>query len=106
MALNRLQIVERLPGEFGQPVTVLPWWRDLLVQLDVPATVILLLLLVRQAGKTQAALSAAVSEFLTKRRGYVLYVCPAEHQASAVFERKLRGPLSTLLKAAPGSLDI
>src|SRR5262249_7305506 len=41
----------------------------------------------------------AVSELFCRPGAYVLYTAAAEHQANAVFERKLRGPLTAFLKA-------
>jgi len=95
--LTRLEIVEQLPGEFLQPIVVLPWWRALLTALDDPQRRMMLLLLIRQSGKTQAMLHLAVSELLTTPSAQVLFVAAAEHQAVAVYERKLRRPLSVLL---------
>jgi hypothetical protein len=63
-----------------------------------------MLWLVRQAGKSQALLHGAVSELLTRRHAFVLYVAAAEHQAGAVYERKLRRPLTSLLTRL-GMLD-
>jgi hypothetical protein len=96
--LTRLQIVEALPGEHGQPIVVHEWMRDLLAALDNPAIVLLLLLLTRQSGKSTAMLHSAVSELFCRRGAYVVYAAAAEHQASAVYERKLRGPLTAFLK--------
>ena len=97
--LTRLEVVEALPGEFGQPITVLPWWRELLEALDDPALMLLIVLLTRQSGKSQSAFHMGASELLTRRNAFVLYVAAAEHQAGAVFERKLRAPFMALLKA-------
>lgn len=97
--LSRMQIVEALPGEYGQRVTVLPWWCELLAAMDNPTIVLLLLLLTRQTGKSQAMLHTGVSELFCRRGAYVQHVAASERQAMSVFERKLRGPLTAFLKS-------
>jgi hypothetical protein len=60
----------------------------------------ILVMLVRQSGKSQFMLSAAVSELLTMPNAYVLYVATSEKQAQAVYERKLRAPMVTASSAS------
>ena len=98
MSLTRLEIVEALPGEYGQPIVVLPWWRELLAAVDDPVRKLLLLMLTRQNGKTQCMFSLGVSECLTVENALVLAVSAAGHQLESVFERKVRRPLTTLLQ--------
>jgi hypothetical protein len=35
--LSRLQVVEQLPGEFGQEIVLLQWLREFIAALDDPA---------------------------------------------------------------------
>jgi hypothetical protein len=95
-ALSRLQVIEPLPAEHGGKIVVLDWMRDLVRALDDPAILLLLVCLIRQSGKSQCALSVAVSE-LFRPNAFVLFMAASQQQAESVYHRKLRGPLRTLL---------
>jgi hypothetical protein len=96
--LTRLEIIEQLPGEFGQEVTVLPWWREAIEAIVDPVILMLLLLFIRQSGKSQLMNHVGVSELLTVPSAHILFVAASTDQATTIFERKLRGPLTTLLR--------
>jgi hypothetical protein len=97
-ALSRLEIVRALPGEFGQEIVLLPWWRALVAAIEDPAVLMLLVLLIRQSGKSQAMLNNAVAEMLVRDRAHVLFVAASSDQAVTIYQRKLVGPLTTLLR--------
>jgi hypothetical protein len=96
---SRLAIVEQLTNEYGKPLVILPWWREAFAALDDPEIRELILWLMRQSGKSQWMAAAAVSELLITPGAYVVFLAAAEHQAAAVYTRKVRRPLEKLVKA-------
>jgi hypothetical protein len=96
--LERLELVERLTGEVGQKLVVLPWWRDAFTALDDPGIQELILHTPRQTGKSQCLAAMMISE-LFKPGTYGLFVSASETQAGAIYRRKLRRPLERLARA-------
>jgi terminase large subunit-like protein len=93
---DRLAIISKLRGEYGQRLEILPWWADAIRALDDPAIRMLLLSLVRQSGKSQLLAALAVSELFLVPNAYVMLVTASETQATSVFARKFRRPLDQL----------
>ncbi len=96
--MNRLEVIQRLPGEQG-PLVLLDWWRRGLIALDDPRIREIMLLLARQTGKSQFAAACAASELMCRPGSFTLLVSASEGQQRMIFERKLRRPLERLLRA-------
>lgn len=96
--LTRLDVAQRLTGDFSQPLTVLQWWADALTALDDPRYKALVLNLPRQSGKTQALAVAAVSELLLRPGSFTLFISASEQQAGSIYQRKIRRPLERLIQ--------
>ncbi len=96
--MNRLELIQRLPGEQG-PLVLLDWWRRGLIALDDPRIREIMLLLARQTGKSQFAAACAASELMCRAGSFTLLVSASEGQQRMIFERKLRQPLERLLRA-------
>jgi len=91
--VTRLELVEKLRGEHGQPLVLLPWWREAFDALDDPGIQELILSLARQTGKSQLLAAMAISELFTKPGSYTVFLAAAANQAGAIFHRKIRRPL-------------
>lgn len=96
--MTRLELVAKLLGEYGQPLEILPWWRDGFAALDDPDKRELILWLPRQSGKTQLLAVMGATELLLRPGSYSIFIAAAENQANAIYTRKLRRPLERLLK--------
>lgn len=97
---ERLNLVRKIPNEFGEPMVLTPLIRDTFTAFADPAIWLLLLALSRQSGKSTLAQLLAISELLCVPHSHVLMVAAAERQARAIFERKLKGPLERALSAS------
>ncbi len=96
--MTRRELISKLYGERG-PLTILPWWEEPIRLLDDPAVNEMLFKLIRQTGKTQLLMAMGQSELLTRPGSYTLLVSASKLQQQATFERKLRKPLTRLLRA-------
>lgn len=85
-------------NEFGEPLTIHPWWREFFAALDDERYHEYLLSIVRQTGKSQLAAVAAVSELLCCPGSYTLCVAASKDQQQAIFNRKIRQPLQRALR--------
>jgi hypothetical protein len=94
---SRRQVIDALPGERGQRLVVLPWWADALTALDNHAIREVILLLVRQAGKSQLLMAMAITELMLVPNSYIVLVAASEAQQHALYHRKLRRPLERVL---------
>jgi hypothetical protein len=97
--LTRLEVLGRLTNEAGEPLVVLPWWRDAFDALEDPAIRELILWLPRQAGKSQCVAAMVLSSLLTRPGSYSVLIAAGEAQAQAIFHRKLRRPFERWLRA-------
>jgi hypothetical protein len=95
--LSRLDLAAKLTGDFGQPLEMLPWWREALTRLDDPDCHALVLNVPRQAGKTQLLAVMAVSELVLVPGSFVIFISASEAQAQSIFARKIRRLLERLL---------
>ena len=83
MTLTRRQVIERLRGERGQALTILPEWEQALRALEDPNIHEILWKAVRQSGKSQGAAAVGIAETVTVRSSYVIFVSASESQAAA-----------------------
>jgi len=84
-------------NEFNEPLDVRPWWHDGLAALDDPLNYELLFSLPRQTGKSQFGGVVGSTEVLCCPGSYTLLVAASKQQQTAIFERKIRGPLERAL---------
>lgn len=96
--LTRRQVWEHLPNERGRALVPLSWTFTALDALDDSNICEVLLWCERQSGKSQWMAAAAASELLCIAGSYSIFIAAAEHQAEAVFLRKLRRPLERLAR--------
>jgi hypothetical protein len=96
--LTRRQVIERLQGERGQALTILPEWEQALAALEDPATFEILLKTVRQWGKSQLLAGIGIAETVTVPGSYVIFVSASESQAGAIYARKIRKPVERLAR--------
>jgi hypothetical protein len=96
--VTRRELIAKLSGEQG-PLSVPDWWEAPILLLDDPGIHELLLKLPRQSGKSQLLMAMAMSELLLRPGSYTLLVAASKQQQQAIFERKLRKPLTRLLKS-------
>jgi hypothetical protein len=97
--LTRLELVRKLPGEYGQPLVVLPWWENAFAALDDPNIHEILLSLIRQSGKSQCCTAMAISEVMLKPNSFTIYLSASDSQAISIITRKVRRPLARFLKS-------
>lgn len=95
----RLNVIQHLTNEAGYPLEVLPWWREALTALDDPNIRELILLLLRQDGKSTLCGALANTELLCVANSYTVLVAASERQQQVIFDRKVRKPLERLLRA-------
>jgi hypothetical protein len=76
--MNRLELADRLTGEYGQPLEIPLWWRDAFAALDDPAIREILLWRPRQSGKSQALAALAITELLLRPGAYVVMAAASE----------------------------
>jgi phage terminase large subunit-like protein len=100
MRLTREAVRARLTGDRGQPIRPLSWYPAMDVALADPAIRAVVLQLMRQSGKTQAAIGRAAEDLLAVPHSYTLVVSAGREQAEVIHDRKLRKPLARLLRAA------
>ena len=98
MTLTRRQVIERLRGERGQALTILPEWEQALRALEDPNIHEILWKAVRQSGKSQGAAAVGIAETVTVRSSYVIFVSASESQAAAIYSRKIRKPVERLAR--------
>src|SRR5689334_12139441 len=97
-AIDRLALVSKLTGEYGQRLQVLPWWRAAFTALDNPDIRELIISLSRQAGKSQCLAAMAITELLVRPGAHVVMAAASEKQAGAIYERKIKQPLERMLQ--------
>src|SRR5438132_1257590 len=96
--MDRLVLVSRLTGEYGQPLQVLPWWREAFTALDNPVIRELIISLPRQSGKSQCLAAMAITELLLRPGAHVVMAAASEKQAGAIYDRKIKKPLERMLQ--------
>jgi hypothetical protein len=96
--MNRLELVSRLTGEYGQPLQLPPWWREAFEALDNPAINELLIWRPRQSGKSQCLAAMAIAELLLRPGAYVIMAAASEKQAAAIYARKIKKPLERMFQ--------
>ncbi len=101
--MNRLELAARLTGEYGQPLTIPPWWGEAFGALDNPAINELLIWRPRQSGKSQLVAAMAITELLLRPGAYVVLAAASEKQAAAIYTRKIKTPLERLFRVRGGS---
>lgn len=97
--LTRDQVLDHLTNEVGEPLVILPWWREAFAALDDPTKLELILRLIRQTGKSQLLAAIAQTELLCVPNSYTVLVAASEAQQQAIYARKIRRPLERLLKS-------
>ena len=95
--LPRRMIAERLTTETGESLQLVPWLSALLVAVDDPRYLELLVVLLRQQGKSTGLGAVAMTEVLAVPGSYVLLVSSSLAQQQAVYHRKIRQPFERLL---------
>ncbi len=98
-SLTRRQVIERLTGDQGQPLTILPWWDEVLADLDNASVYEILIKMIRQTGKSQCCLGVAQAETFTVPSACVVYVSASGEQGAAIYARKVRRPVERLARA-------
>lgn len=98
--MTRAQIRARLSGDRGQRLVPLQWWAEVDGALSDPEVRVVVLWMPRQSGKTQYAMTRAVEELLLTPDAFVLFLSASRDQAESAYHRKLRRPVTALLRAA------
>jgi len=96
--MNRLGLVARLSGEFGQSLQIPARWREAFAALDNPGIKELLIWRPRQSGKSQCLAALAITELLLRPGAYVVMAAASERQAGAVYDRKIKKPLERMFR--------
>jgi hypothetical protein len=99
VTLTRAEVLSKLTNETGRPIVQLSWWARAWAAFDDPSVLQLLLLVVRQAGKSTFAAAVALVVLLTVEGSYIVFIAASEPQAQSIFARKFRRVLERLLRA-------
>jgi hypothetical protein len=100
MRLTRAAVEARLTGDRGQALQALTWYARADAALEDAARRAVILWLMRQSGKTQYAFRRAAGDLLTVPHSYTLVVSAGREQSEMLHDRKLRRPLTRLLRVA------